>query len=219
MARPTMSALITQTRLMIADPSGTNQVFTDDQVQMKLDELRDDIWYEQLSAAPAVVNAASTNNQPQMVFADFYSAYHWWEDGVVLQGYFGGKASVVLTPVASDLLVGHWQFQLNIFASGTAPGQFPPVWATGKIYDLYAASADLLDMRATTLSLTTFDFSSDSQSFKVSQVIDNMRKAALSYRRQAKPKIAKMVRRDVAPEIDTKSVPVLGGDGSFGGIY
>lgn len=192
-------------------------MFTDDQIQTKLDELRDDIRYECLQAAPSIVNAASTNNQAQFVYADYHSRYRHWESDAILQGDLSGDFWKVLTPAASDYLKGYWQFQLTPFTNGTAPGQLPPVYCTGKVYDLYAASADLLDMRANTLSLTTFDFTSDSQSFKVSQIIDNLRKTALSYRRQAKPRIATMTRSDVMPDRSTLSV--LSGDESFGGIY
>lgn len=204
---------------MIADPAGASQAFDDQTIQDKLDESRDDVWYELLELAPSIVNTASTNNQPQIIYADYYSKYQWLEGDAVIQGYQNGQPWKVLSPVTSDLLVGHWQFETSVFTSGTAPGQYPPVYFIGKTYDLYVCSADLLDMRANTLSLTTFDFTSDGQSFRVSQIIDNLRKTALSYRRQARPKVAKLTRRDVLPTVDSKATPMLDGSGSFGGIY
>src|SRR5579884_1118025 len=140
--RSTMTALIARVSLMIGDP--TNAQFTTQNVQDYLDLNRDDVRYESLAIAPSIVNTASTGNQASTIFADYYSSFGYWEDDVVLQGYFNGAAWVVLTPVASENLVGHWAFETNVFTSGTVPGQLPPVFATGKVYDVYAAAADLL---------------------------------------------------------------------------
>jgi hypothetical protein len=204
---------------MINDPSATRQ-FDDQTIQDQLDQNRDDIYMLPLDSAPLIVNAPSTNNVPSMIFADFYSTgYEWWEADVVLQGNSGGQAWIPLAPVVSEPIVGHWAFERNTLFTGTFPGQYPPVFCTGKIYDIFAASADLLEMKATALSLSVTDFSTDGQSFKSSQIIDNIRKAAMNYRRLAKPKNMKMVRRDVAPEMDSKSAPVLGGNSGFGGLY
>lgn len=213
--RSTMSSLIAKTRLMIADPVGASQQFQDQDIQDKLDELRDDVWYEPLKMAPAIVNAASTNNVPSMIFADYYSAFQWWESDVVLQGNSTSThaAWVVLTPSASDLLVGHWQFELDIFTSGTFPGQYPPVWATGKTYDLNGAAADLLDFWAATLT-GKYDITVDGQTLRRSQLMQMKFSLAQQYRRKARPRIARMVRHDVMPEMDSKSVPVLGGSGN-----
>jgi hypothetical protein len=209
---------------MIADPAGASQQFSDQDVLDKLDELRDDIWYEPLKVAEAIVNAASTNNVPTMVFADYYSAYHWWEADVVLQGNSTSThaAWVVLTPVASDLLVGHWSFEsaslADLFANGTFPGQYPPVWATGKIYDLNWAAADLLEYWAATLT-GGYDITADGQTLRRSQLMQGKLTMSQYYRRQAKPKVAKMVRNDVMPQLDSKSVPILGGGNGLSGRY
>lgn len=208
---------------MIADPTGASQQFDDDTIQDKLDELRDDVWYEPLRVAPAIVNAASTGNVPQMIFADYYSAYQWWEADVILQGNSTSThaAWVVLTPTVSDLLVGHWSFEesslADLFANGTFPGQYPPLWATGKVYDLNLASAELLDFWAATLA-GKYDVTVDGQTMRRSQLMQAKMTLANQYRCKAKPRTAKMVRRDVMPQIDSKSVPVLGGTGSLGGI-
>jgi hypothetical protein len=204
---------------MIADPISVNQAFDDQTIQDKLDEHRDDIWYEQLNMAPAIVNMASTGNIPEMIFADYYSNFNWLEGDAVIQGWQNGQPWKVIMPVSSDYITGHFQFEKSVFTSGTFPGQYPPVFFIGKSYDPYVTSADLLDMRINTLLLTTYNFSSDGQRYDVGDIIKNMKQAALDYRRQARPKIMKMVRRDVAREIDSRATPILGGDGSFGGIY
>lgn len=150
---------------------------------------------EELQASPVIVNAASTNNQAQFVFADYYSRFSNWEPDAVLQGILDDSPWKVLTPAASDYLTGYFQFQLTPFVNGTAPGQWPPVIITGKVYDPYAASADLLEFWAAKLALK-FDVVVGGQSFKRSQAPDNLRALARTYRMQQKPKIVKMVRSD-----------------------
>ena len=195
--RSSMSDLIALVRTMINDPSTGTPQFTDQDIQNRLDSSRDDIRYELLKEAPAIVNAASTNNQAQWVYADYHSRYSWWESDATLQGDLSGNFWKVITPAASDYLKGYFQFQLTPFVNGTSPGQLPPVYATGKIFDPYCASADLLEFWAAKLVLK-FDVVVGGQSFKRSQAVDALQKLAKTYRMQAKPKTVKMRRDDVA---------------------
>jgi hypothetical protein len=211
-ARATMNDLITLVRRMIADPAGNNQFFTDDEVLSRLDASRDDVRYESLSIAPSIVNTASTGNFPETIYADYYSIYQWWESDVILQGQdASGNAWIVLTPVSSDLIVGHWTFENNVFTAPTVPGQLPPVFATGRIYDPNCAAADLLEFWATSLSCA-YDINVDGQNLKRSQMMDMKLKVADRYRRLAKPRIAKQSRRDVAVELSAKRVRLLEDD-------
>ena len=181
---------------MINDTGQTPQ-FNDQSVQDRLDVHRDDIRGEELEASPVIVNAASTNNQAQFVYADYYSRFSNWESDAVLQGYLNGSPWKVLTPAASDYLTGYFQFQLTPFVNGTAPGQWPPVLITGKVYDPYAASADLLEVQIAKLALK-FDVTVGGQTFKRSQAVDMLQSLVKSYRLQQKPKSVKMVRSDIA---------------------
>src|SRR5258708_1041199 len=133
--RATMNDLISLVRTMISDPAGASQQFTDQIIQDRLDSSRDDIRYESLQMAPSIVNTTSTNNIASVIFADFYSDYGYWEADVVLQGFLSNAFWKVLTPLVSDLLLNeaHWQFETSVFTTGTVPGQFPPVFATGKV--------------------------------------------------------------------------------------
>ena len=203
--RSTMSDLIALERTMIGDPAGASQQFNDLQIQDRLDASRDDIGYELLDPFPSIVNTASTNNQAAFIFADYYSKQGYWESDVVLQGLLGTAFWKVLTPVVSELLLdngAHWQFEASVFTTGTVPGQLPPVFATGKVYDVYSAAAALLEYWAVTLT-SAYDFTSDGQSFHRSQLMKAKLKMADYFRRQAKPKVAKMIRMDVAPSIET----------------
>jgi hypothetical protein len=205
-----MSALIAKVRQMIGDPSGSSQQFSDDDIQAYLDANRDDVRYENLQIAPSIVNNTNTNNQADTIFADFYSRYGYWEADLTLQAYSNGAAWVVVTPVAMELLIdqAHFQFETNVFASGTAPGQLPPVFATGKIYDPFACSADLLEMWAATMT-GAYDISVDGQSLKRSQMPQAKLTLAQQYRKRARPKVAKMVRSDLMPAMDTQRMRLL----------
>lgn len=208
--RSTMSDLITRVSIMIGDP--TNAQFTTQQVQDYLDEHRDDVRYEGLAIAPSIVNTASTNNQPETIFADYYSKFGWWEQDVVLQGQgSNGAAWVVLTPVASDYIVGHWQFELTPFVNGTVPGQLPPVFATGKVYDPYAAAADLLEFWAAVLA-GSYDVTVDGQTLRRSQLMQAKLTLATTYRRRAKPLVAKQNRHDVMAPLSTRRMRLLDSD-------
>jgi hypothetical protein len=207
--RSTMSDLITRVRLMIADPSGSNQQFADQDIQDRLDANRDDIRYEPLTIAPSIVNIGSTAQSAQTIFADYYSKYKWWEQDSVLQGQSStGLPWVVLTPVASDYIVGHWQFETNVFTSGTVPGQLPPVFATGKTYDLCIVAAELLEYWAATLA-GAYDVTVDGQTLRRSQLMTNKISLANIYRRQARPKVAKMERSDVLAPVSSRRVRLV----------
>src|SRR5258707_8474820 len=189
--RATMNDLISRVRTMISDPAGASQQFTDQIIQDRLDSSRDDIRYESLQMAPSIVNPASTSNIGSVILASFYSEYNWWEADVVLQGYLSGAFWKVLTPVASDYIPGLWQFETNEFVSGRVPGQFPPVFATGKVYDPNRASADLLEFWAAAYA-RRFDSSSDGQSFKVSQPALGLKKRLRIYPGQPNPKAPRL---------------------------
>jgi len=215
--RQSMSDLIAEVRTMINDPGGESQQFSDLEVQFRLDDNRNDVRYESLQIAPSIVNTASTNNQASTIFADYYSQYQWFEQDVILQGQgSSGQAWIVLTPLESNYIVGHFRFELNVFTNGTVPGQMPPVFLTGKCYDCNAAAADLLEYWAATYA-RRFDFSSDGQSFRVTQARDGLLKQADYFRRQAKPKVAKLTRTDVMPEISSTRMRLLDAEGTVKG--
>jgi hypothetical protein len=206
-----MADLIALVRLKINDPSGSPQ-FADLDIQNALDDHRDDIRYEGMTIAPSIVNTASTNNQASTIFADYYSRYSNWESDAVLQGQGStGAAWIVLTPTLSDYIVGHWMFENTPFVNGTVPGQLPPVFITGKIYDLYASAADLLEYWAAVL-VGAYDVSVDGQTLKRSQLMQAKMMLAQSYRRKAKPSIAKMTRNDAMPELSTRRMRLMDND-------
>jgi hypothetical protein len=198
---------------MIADPAGASQQFDDQAIQDTLDETRDFIRYEPLKIAPTILNAATTNNTPVTIFADYFSQYQWWEQDVVLQGNNVNTAAswIVMSPLSSDYINGHWQFELNVFTTGTAPGQYPPVFATGQIYDLNWACADLLEYWAMVYS-GAYDITVDGQGLRRSQLMTAKQAASEYFRKRARPRIVKQTRGDIQQETRARRFRLLDSD-------
>lgn len=181
--RATMADLNAKVRLMIGDLASATQQFSEQQIQDALDRNRMDVRYEGLEAKPTF---APTGVQ----YLDYYSQWGYWEsDVVVVNGTYA-----TLTPASAELLLdtAHWTFP-----SGTGSGQVPPVFAVGKVFDIYATAADLLEYWAAVGS-SDFDFTADGATFHASQVATARQTRAAYFRRQARPAFAKMVRSDVA---------------------
>jgi len=213
-----MAALITEVRLLINDtlPVGNGQIFTDQQVQDHLDDpltARFDIRYEQLAYGPSIVNlSGQQTGTASYIWADYYSEYPNWETDVVIQdGHY-----IVLTPAASDYISGHWQFELTPFVNGTVPGQQPPLFATGKAYDLNGAARTLWLARAAQLA-TAYDFTADGQTFHRSQQMAMCMKMADYYGSRTRARTLQIQRDDLVTPVDSRveQVPLLGGGGNL----
>lgn len=178
--RSTMSSLITRVRRLSGDLSGASQVFSDAEVQEMLDQTRTDVRYLLLAEDMTVTPASLAQ----------YLAYYdpryggGWEDDVVLTS----GTYAVLTPSVSDALVGKWTF---------AASTLPPVFLSGKVYDVYEAAGDLLDQWAARAA-TCFDFETDGQKYARSQKTRQLREAASEIRIRARPRVVRMTRRDAA---------------------
>lgn len=214
--RATMSQIISRVRVMIQDAppnGGASQFFDDQTIQDTCDQYVDFVRYEALKIAPTILNAASTGNTPVTIFADYFSEFQWWESDVVLQGNNVSTLAswVVLTPTTSDLINGHWQFESNIFTAGTAPGQYPPIFATGKVYDLNWACADLCEYWAISFA-GAYDITVDGQSLRRSQLMTAKQAASEYFRRRCKPRVAQVVRRDLNPQSESRRFRLLDSD-------
>jgi hypothetical protein len=180
MARPTSAALIARVRLLINDvlPSGNGQIFTDDQIQDVLDEGRVDIVNGELIAKP-------TFSGSSIQYLDYYSkGGGGWEDGMLLKQYL----TVLETPSSVEPIAGHFQFASNVF---------PPVYITGKIFDVYRASADLLERQAAQWALS-YNVTADGQNLARSQVLPALINLANQYRKKQRAKTSIGGRSDIA---------------------
>jgi len=174
-----MSALISRVRVMIFDTGGS-PLLSDDVIQDKLDECRDEFRYLGLQAMPTFTTTGIQYN-------DYYAVVNgvqrgmWEADETLIWGNF-----TTLTPTSSDEIVGHWTFS----------NQLPPVLLAGKSYDIYRAAADLLDYKIASLAATQVDFTADGQSFHLSQQMTYLEKRAANYRRKQRARIGAQGRAD-----------------------
>ena len=177
MARASMAALIARVRILINDPAGGSQVFTDDDVQSVMDESREDVVNRALQAKPTFSGASIQNLK-------YYSEYGGGESDYVLKQYL----TTTVTPSSVEEIAGHF-----VFAAST----LPPVYvAQGKLFDVYRSAADLLERLAAKVALD-FDFTSDGQSFRRSQKADALQKLACTYRHKQRPSSISMIRTDL----------------------
>jgi hypothetical protein len=177
MARASLTTLIAKIRLLVDDPSGAGQIFTDDQIQDALDARRDEARYYPLNEHETI--AAGGGSTTYLTFTSQVGA---WESDVVLVD----SSYNVLTPATSDLIAGRWTFS-------TEPSM--PVMITGFTHDLYGAAGDLLLQRATVES-DSFDVGADGLSLSRNQKQSNYRDRANEYFAKARTKSITLVRTD-----------------------
>jgi hypothetical protein len=178
--RATMATLISRVRLLIAD-AGATQQFQDQQIQDFLDNYRMDVFNEPLMPKP-------TFSGSTISYFDYFADLGQWEDDLVLKQYLITQ----VTPATSENIVGHWTF---------AATTLPPVFITGKTYDLYRSAADLLEFWAATFVLA-YDATVDGQSLRLSQQHANLLTLADQYRRKSRAHSISVIRSDtrVSPE-------------------
>jgi len=179
--RSTMTAILARVRFLINDQAGPNQVFSDQEIQDIADSFRDEMRYYELSFGETILPGGN------IVFLDYYSTIggDWEPDGV-----FQCNTWATVVPDSQDWLVGKWSF--------IAQPKYP-IYLTGKRYDVYRISAELLENWA---GKVKFDitFSSQGQSFSRSEKINNLMSLAKLYRsKQQTVKRAMNVRSDISP--------------------
>lgn len=208
--RSSMAALIASTRQLIGDVA-TPQDFLDQDIQDVLDANRDEIRYELLSPMPDIQPGQNGSLAATFVWASYQSDFQYWETDVVIQGVDvpTGKSWVILTPATFEYIPGKWTFAVTLPNIATPPGQFPPVFAVGKVYDLYGAAAMLLERRIALRSLTLFDGSAQGVQLRLSQIIGTWERLAQTYWRHAWIRTMDLVRTDIAPDRGVPTVPIL----------
>lgn len=206
-----MLPVIDKCRELTPDLPGANMVLTQQQVQDALDESRFDVRYELLVAAPTITNTLGVGNPAVFVWIDYYSKFQYWEvDGSVAQwGDF-----TLRNPVQTEFINGHWKFSY-LLPDGTlppnadTPGQYPPIFVTGRAYDIYAGAIKVLRLLKARLLLTTYDFDpAQGMRFLRSQIIKNIDTTIADYGRMLRPRQVQLSRSDSAHPY-VIDVPVL----------
>lgn len=161
-ARTTLAPLITRLRLLIGDPAGVGQVWSDDQLQIFLDDLqrRANVDYHELTPAG---NFAAGVTISHLIYS---APCGDWEAATLYS-----QSGAVLSPSSADLNQGRWTF-----AADTPP----PVYVVGTCFDLYGAAADVLRARLAAVA-EEFDFKTDNQAFNRSQKVAGLRTTIAQY--------------------------------------
>lgn len=174
--RSSMASLITRVRLLINDPVGAAQIFADQDIQDVLDAARLDVKNEALIPK-------ATFNGSAIQFLDYYAHLGDWEDDLVIKQYL----VTTVTPATVEPIAGHWQF---------ATSTLPPLYISGKTYDIYRAAADLLERWAARWALC-YSFSSDGQSFQRQQAGQALKALSCTYRMQQRARMFTVTRSDL----------------------
>lgn len=213
--RTSMAQLITTTRQLIGDLAGTSQDFADQDVQDVLDAHREEIRYELLTPMPDIQPGQNGSLVAQFVWASYQSEFQYWESDVVIQGLntANDQPWYLLTPTTFEYINGKWKFTVTLPNIATPPGQYPPVYAVGKVYDIHAAAADLLERRIALHAFTSFDITSDGQTLRLSQVIAVWERLRLAYIGKSWNQVIDLERTDLAPGQDGAITPVLSTNG------
>lgn len=167
--RASMDDLVARVRRYIGDPASATQQFSGLEIQNVLDEHRFTVRYAPLRPGPTLQPGALYD------YLDYYANVGGWENDELLSWV----NFATLTPATADRINGHWTFSLP------APGQYPPVYITGKYYDLHASAADLLEQWAASLASTAYTFSADGRTFQRGMILTNLQTAADLHRRKA----------------------------------
>ena len=154
---------------------GTANYWDDNQIEQVLDRHRQDLVRHKLMREPSYIGGGS------VVYTRLRSAYGFLETSAS-----GTAVFVIEDSVGDDRGTATYtaDFQLGIFnfdadTGGTA------LYLSARSYDIYGAAAEILDSWAAHES-RCFDFSTDGQSFSLSQKVKNMRDQARELRKRAR---------------------------------
>lgn len=180
MARASMTAIITQVRLMVNDPAGASQVFTDDQVQDSCDQNRHVYNYYPLlplasfSGAGSVVSYLTyyaLESQDIPTFPQYTSIsipYLTVEPPVGDRIIYWETDAKVYNSSTTEIVGATVDYQAGVWVFPTS--QTPPVLIVGKAYDLAGAAEDLLRYTAAQSKADILKFSIDGQMIDRSQI-------------------------------------------------
>lgn len=174
--RPTMAGLIARVRQLINDTVSATEQFGDQEIQDVLDESRIDVVNGQVTPKPTFTGST-------IQYLNYYTALGNWEDDYVLKQYL----TITVAPSFVEPISGHFQFTLTTL---------PPVYITGKTYDCYRASADLLE-RLAARWVMSYNMTVDGQSLQRGQVVTALQNLAKTYRQKQRASTIRFSRSDI----------------------
>lgn len=176
--RESMADIISRVRTNIGDASGASQVFTDQQIQDVLDARTNRRVYHMAELEPLPSRVAGDT-----VYLAYRANHGNWEDDPVLADADG----TTVVPDSLDLIGGEFGFVAD---------QEPPLYITGRVYDLSGASADLLQQWLAKLKLQ-FGFVRNAQEIRLNEKYEQTEMLMKEFRRTRWPRHGKLVRDDL----------------------
>ena len=176
--RAAMAGIVNQMRLLIADPPGVDEVFSDDELLSFAEAHRTDAYYQPLAPLPTIAAGGATSYLEWAA-----EGGGWWaSDTTLVDGSYN-----VLTPAASDWQRGVWTFATNQQS----------VLVRGARYDVTGAAADAVEAWLAKLALA-YDFGADGAEYKRSQQREGLQQLLTRLRGSAGGGIlsARLVRSD-----------------------
>lgn len=175
MARSTMARLIDRVRgLTYAGTAeytvGTVNYFSDDHIQTYLDDHREDVWREAMEVEP-------TYEATGVVYKVYELERTEWEST-------DGGTAVFYVQDVSGATIGTANYSVDYqrgYVTFTTDRGGTAYFSNGRVYDIYAASADLLEAWAAR-EARQFDVSTPAVNAKRSQKVQELRNQASLYR-------------------------------------
>lgn len=175
--RDGMPALVELVARLVNDPEFAYH--EDWQIQDALDQYREEARYWGLVEVPTRAEGGA------ITYLTFKAPCgHWEADGTLYDHDY-----TALTPATSDWMTGRWTFS-------SAPTR--PVYLLGWTYDVYAAAADLLEVRGSQLAEDLESFSVFNGSFAFAAKRKGPLELAARYRAMQRVTVFDVYRSDVS---------------------
>jgi hypothetical protein len=203
--RGSMSEIIARVRQELGDVASP-QDFLDQDIQDVCDAYRLDITREALTVDYDIQPPQGTSNTALVIWARGFSQFQHWEANEVLQGtnVSTGKSWVILSPATAERIVGRWTFEVELPSIAVTIGQYPPVYISGRVFDLHSILGDLFMRRIALRSLLIFDMTIDGRNLRLGQILDRWEKQANWHYARGWTRSVEMIRTDLAPDRGTR---------------
>lgn len=184
MPREALIYVVELLRRAIGDPGGASQQFTDEELELFLDQTRTDVVERELEAVATPAGGTLVTLR-HVVPADLRGLV--WANVALTDG-----SRQAVTPFTQSLTLGEWTFSTDTDG---------PLYLTADGYDVNAAGAIACDNWAAALSRHSYDFSADGASYHRSQAVKQLRETAENLRSRARGsqggiQVASLVRSD-----------------------
>lgn len=200
--RSSMSEIIPRVRQLVGDPASSIQDFTDQDVQDVCDAFRQDVTRELLTVDYDIQPPQGTSNAALVIWCRAYSKWEHWEANEVLQGInvATGKSWNVLGPIVSERINGRWTFEVELPNIAVTIGQYPPIFLTGRCYDIYTIAASLLERRIAMKAFTQFNVTASGTTMALGSILDRLEQLRLMYLERGWTHVVTIARTDLAAE-------------------